>query len=241
MTDTPPSRIFSQKNKSRRPVRRWVWRGLLALLVLLIGVPLAWSALYGVVRPPVTPLMLMRMVEGEGLTYRWVPMEDISPHLVAAVIAAEDNHFCQHRGFDFGAISDAWEDLREGRRLRGGSTISNQTAKNAFLWPQRNFVRKAVEAYFTALMETLWRKRRILEVYLNIIEWAPGVYGAEAAAQHHFGKSAADLTQREAALLAVVLPNPRHWSASQPSAYIGRRAQVIQTRIGQIRPLLTCY
>lgn len=245
MSDRRAATADAPKTRRRRSWRwrppRWLGRALLWVCLLLAGGPVAWTALYGVVGPPATPLMLLRLTEGEGLDYRWVPMEAISPHLAAAVIAAEDNHFCRHRGFDFGAISEAWQDLREGRRLRGGSTISNQTAKNAFLWPGRNFLRKGVEAYFTALIETLWSKRRILEVYLNIVEWAPGVYGAEAAARHHFNKSAADLTVREATLLAVVLPNPRHWSASQPTSYITRRAQVMQTRIGQIRPLLDCY
>ncbi|MFN4087437.1 MAG: monofunctional biosynthetic peptidoglycan transglycosylase [Alphaproteobacteria bacterium] len=210
-----------------------------ALLIVLAGPPLL-ILLYRFVPPPATPLMVMRLFEGEGLAREWVSMSRIAPDLRAAVIAAEDNLFCVHGGFDWDSLRQAYADYRRGAGLRGASTISMQTAKNVLLWPGRTLVRKGLEAWFTTLIEALWDKPRILEVYLNVAEWAPGVYGAEAAARHHFGKAAADLSRREAALLAAVLPNPRRWSASRPTQYITRRAATIQRRIGQLGPLLDC-
>ncbi len=213
----------------------------LALAALLFALPLSLLLIYLAVPPPVTPLMVIRLLEGEGLERQWVPLSDISPHLPRAVIASEDNAFCQHGGFDWQAIDDAIEDFRDGKRLRGASTLSMQTSKNLFLWPGRDYLRKGLEAYLTVMLELLWSKERILEVYLNIAEWSSGVYGAEAAAQHYFNKPAKALTRREAALLATVLPNPRQRSAARPSARQRRHAEVVARRIGQIRPLLDCY
>ncbi|MBK3778530.1 monofunctional biosynthetic peptidoglycan transglycosylase [Azospirillum sp. YIM DDC1] len=217
----------------RFTVRRLL-RLLMALAVALVAFSVGWAALYRVVPVPATPLMLIRAAGGSGLAHDWVPMSQISPHLARAVIASEDTLFCGHGGFDWAAIEGAFEDNEEGRRLRGGSTISQQTAKNAFLWPDRSWTRKGVEAWFTLLIETLWPKSRILEVYLNSVEWDDGVYGAEAAARHHFKKPAAALTRREAALLAVVLPNPRNWSPNPPGAYVARRAGVIERRMAVV-------
>jgi monofunctional biosynthetic peptidoglycan transglycosylase len=157
-----------------------------------------------------------------------------------AVIASEDNRFCEHSGFDWQAIGDAAEDYASGKRVRGASTLSMQVAKNLFLWPGRDFARKGVEAYITVFIELLWSKRRIMEVYLNIAEWGDGIYGAEAAARAHFGKAAAALTLREAGLLAAVLPNPLDWSPARPTPYIAGRADVIARRVGQLGPLLAC-
>ena len=220
--------------------RRALRRGLLWAAVLLLLGPPAVLLLFRVVPPPLTPLMVIRLVEGEGLRKDWTPLDRIAPALPQAVIAAEDNLFCEHSGFDWQAIQEAVEDYRDGDRLRGASTVSMQTAKNLFLWPGRNFLRKGLEAWLTLQMELLWPKRRIMEVYLNIAEWGPGLYGAEAAARAYFGKPAADLSRREAALLAAVLPNPRAWSPAEPSPYIARRAGVIAGRIGQLGPLLDC-
>jgi monofunctional biosynthetic peptidoglycan transglycosylase len=220
---------------SRRPNRpRRLGRLLLRLVVLAIGCSIILTVIYRLVPPPVTPLMLLRLVDGNGLHKDWVSYDDISPNLPRAVIAAEDSGFCQHNGFDWTAIEKAWQRNQHSPRMRGGSTISNQTAKNVFLWPDRTYIRKAVEFYFTALIEFFWGKKRILEVYLNVVEWGPGIYGAEAAAQAHFHKPAKALTRREAALLAAVLPNPRRWSASKPTAYIRGRASTIQARMGDI-------
>ncbi|HEY0837134.1 MAG TPA: monofunctional biosynthetic peptidoglycan transglycosylase [Azospirillum sp.] len=208
----------------RRLIRALAWT-----VLGLAAFSVAWALLYRVVPPPATPLMLIRAVGGAGMAKDWTPLERLSPHLVRAVIASEDTKFCGHAGFDWAAIEDALEDNEEGKRFRGGSTISQQTAKNAFLWPDRTWVRKGVEAYFTALIELSWPKRRIMEVYLNVIEWGDGVYGAEAAARAHFRKPAADLTRREAALLSVLLPSPRAWTPATP--YVQRRAGVIERRM----------
>ena len=195
--------------------------------------------LYREVPPPATPLMLIRRVEGYGIAKSWRPLGQISPNLVYAAMAGEDAKFCQHHGFDWDAIQDAWRRYREGaHRLRGGSTISMQTAKNVFLWPGRDWVRKAFEAYFTALIELIWGKARIVEIYLNVVEWGPGLYGAEAAAQFYFHKAAAALSADEAARLAAVLPDPLKWSASRPDRYVAGRAAFIRAQMPDV-PLAT--
>ena len=183
---------------------------------------------------PVTPLMLERLLGGAWIHKTWEPLDRISPALVRAVMAGEDGKFCSHDGFDWAAVGNAWKQYRRGRGILGASTISMQTAKNLFLWPGRSWWRKGFEVYFTALLELTWSKRRIMETYLNIVEWGPGVYGAEAAARYHFHKSAADLTPDEAARLAAVLPNPRRWSASRPTGYILGHASVIRARMPEV-------
>jgi monofunctional glycosyltransferase len=207
---------------------------LLTLLVLAL-LPLGGVLIHALVPPPMTLLMAQRSLGGERLSYRWRSLDDISPRLVSAVIAAEDARFCSHRGFDFQAIEDALKANEQGRRMRGGSTISQQTAKNVFLWPGRDWVRKGLEAGYTVLIETIWGKRRIVEVYLNVAEMAPGVYGAEAAAQHWFGKSASDLSAREAARLAAILPSPRRYDAASPGPYVRRRASRVQAAANTVR------
>lgn len=217
-----------------RPSRR---RGriLLVVLLILMALPIVGVLVHAVVPPPVTILMVQRAMEGEGLDYRWRGLDDISPHLVAAAVASEDARFCVHSGFDVQAIEQALEANRVGGRMRGGSTISQQTAKNVFLWPGRDWVRKGLEAGYTVLIETVWSKRRIMEVYLNVAEWAPGVYGAEAAARHWFDTSAADLTAREAARLAAILPSPRRYNASNPGPYVRGRAARVQAAARVVR------
>ncbi|AVR44737.1 monofunctional biosynthetic peptidoglycan transglycosylase [Christiangramia fulva] len=172
-----------------------------------------------------TPLMVIRYFENpdEEIQHDWVPIEDISRHLQLAVITSEDQNFVKHHGFDFEAIQKAMENNKKGRRVRGASTISQQTAKNVFLWPARNWFRKGLETYFTFLIEMLWSKERILEVYLNSVEMGKGVFGAEAAAQYWFHKSAEKLTPYEAAAIAAVLPNPRRYRANPASNYIQQR------------------
>jgi monofunctional biosynthetic peptidoglycan transglycosylase len=210
-------------------------RGVGLAVAALVVASLAWVGLYRLVDPPATLLMLIRAAGGAGLDYRPVPLDRVAPALARAVIAAEDSGFCGHHGIDLEAMEQAWDEMQEGGRLRGGSTISQQTAKNAFLWPARTFLRKGVELWFTGLIEALWSKRRILEVYLDIAEWGDGLYGAEAAAQRHFGKPAARLSDREAALLAAMLPAPRRWRPDAPTRYLAGRAQVIQRRMEQVR------
>lgn len=223
-----------------RTAWRRLRRVLIVLLVVLVAVPPVLIVMHRFVPVPITPLMVLRLAEGEGIDKRWVPLERISPHLVYAAIAAEDNLFCRHGGFDWNALRLEWRSYRAGEPARGASTITMQTAKNLFLWPGRSLARKGLEAAITPQLELVWNKRRIIEVYLNIAEMGPGIYGAEAAARAHFDKSAADLTRREAALIAAVLPNPRRWSAAAPTPYIDNRARVIAHRIDQIRPLLAC-
>ncbi|TRO67421.1 monofunctional biosynthetic peptidoglycan transglycosylase [Christiangramia sabulilitoris] len=181
--------------------------------------------IYKWVPVPFTPLMVIRYFEnpGEPVEHDWVPIEDISRHLQLAVIASEDQNFANHSGFDFEAIQKAMDNNRSGRKIRGASTISQQTAKNVFLWPGRTWFRKGVEAYFTFLIEMIWSKERILEVYLNSIEMGKGVYGAQAASQHWFKKDAIKLGPYEAAAIAAVLPNPREYRANPASNFIQRR------------------
>jgi monofunctional glycosyltransferase len=201
-------------------------------LFLLVSV--FWSALYAWLPVPVTPLMVIRLVQGQGFAKDWVSYEEISPNLPRAAIAAEDSGFCAHRGFEWEAIQNAWNRNQKSKRIRGGSTISNQTAKNAFLWPDRTYPRKALEYYFTGLIELMWGKRRILEVYLNVAEFGPGVYGAEAAAQTYFKKPASKLTRREAALLIAVLPSPLRYSVARPGPYVQRQTGTIMARMMDI-------
>lgn len=205
------------------------------ILLVLIAVPVVGVLLFAVVPPTPTILMLQQATKGQGLDYRWRGLNDISPHLVNAAIAAEDARFCSHHGFDMEAIEKALDHNAEGGRIRGGSTISQQTAKNVFLWPSRDWVRKGLEAGYTVMIEAVWSKRRIMEVYLNVVEWAPGVYGAQAASRHWFGKDADELTAREAARLAAILPSPRRYKAASPGPYVRRRAGRIQAAMGTVR------
>lgn len=198
----------------------WLFLFSLLLVVLFKWVPV-----------PFTPLMAIRYFEHpeEELKHDWVPMEEINPNLQLAVIASEDQNFLNHDGFDYEAIKKAIEESKRRKRSRGASTISQQTAKNVFLWPGRSWFRKGVEVYFTFLIEVFWSKERILEVYLNSIEMGKGVYGAEAAAQVWFNKPAAKLTQYEAAAIAAILPNPREYRANPASAYVqGRKAWIVR-------------
>ncbi len=197
----------------------------LILIVLLFTVALV--LVYKYVNPPLTPLMVMRYVnsssEHRSLQKQWTDYESISENMKLAAVAAEDQKFATHRGFDLESIQDAIEDRLDGRALRGASTISQQTAKNVFLWPGRSWTRKGAEAYFTFLIENIWGKRRILEIYLNVIETGEGIYGVEKASQVYFGKTAAELSAEDSALLAAVLPNPALLSPVEPSEYVNGR------------------
>jgi monofunctional biosynthetic peptidoglycan transglycosylase len=196
-------------------------------------------ALYRIVPPPVTPLMLIRLVEGHAISKSWRSLDEISPNLARAAMAGEDGKFCQHHGFDWEAIEAAWHRYEQGtKRLHGASTISMQTAKNVFLWPGRDWIRKGLEAYFTVLIELAWGKPRIMEIYLNVVEWGPGIYGAEAASQFYFHKSAKALSPEEAARLAAILPDPLKWSASRPDRYVAERAAIIRAGMPEV-PLNT--
>ena len=227
-------RVKRKKNKALSRLRMAFVYGVGAL-ASLVGLSIVWAGLYAVTAPPGTLLMLQRKMSGDVIIHPWVTLEEISPHLVQAVIAAEDTRFCLHNGIDFAAIDKALEEKKNGKRLRGASTISQQTAKNAFLWNGGGWLRKGGEAWMTMLIETFWPKQRIMEVYLNIAEWGDGHFGAEAAAQARFGKSAKDLTQHEAALLASVLPNPHTWRVDPPGPYVRQRAGTVRARMHQVR------
>jgi len=199
--------------------------GFLIGSIVLVG-------LYRAYPPPGTPLMLIRRVEGYGIDKSWRRLDDISPHLIRAAMAGEDARFCRHHGFDWGAIATAWDRYQSGHgRLLGASTISMQTAKNVFLWPGRDWLRKGFEAWFTALIELAWGKRRIMEIYLNVVEWGPGVYGAEAAAQYYFHKPADALNPEEAVRLAAALPDPLGWSPRSPSRRLLVRGAAIRANM----------
>ncbi|MGV3461428.1 MAG: monofunctional biosynthetic peptidoglycan transglycosylase [Flavobacterium sp.] len=207
---------------------RKIFRFLLRVFLWFIGLSVLSVIIFRWVPVPVTPLMLSRYVEywdddEVGLSHDWVPIEEISQNLQKAVIASEDDTFLTHNGFNFKAMQKAYEHNSKGRKIKGGSTISQQTAKNVFLWQGRSYVRKALEAYFTVLIEIFWSKERIMEVYLNSIEMGKGVYGAQAACQHWYHKDAKSLTKREAAGIAAILPNPRKYNPVRSSSYIERR------------------
>ncbi|RDV13938.1 monofunctional biosynthetic peptidoglycan transglycosylase [Pontibacter diazotrophicus] len=211
------------------------------LVLCLFLLSVVWVLLYRWVAPPATLHMLQRRAEAglaskedPQLRYRFVTLEEMSEQLPLAVVASEDQRFLIHIGFDVDAILDAFQRNRKGGNIRGGSTISQQVAKNVFLWHGRSYFRKAVEAYFTMLIEVLWGKERIIEVYLNIAEMGDGVFGVEAASQKYFKKPAKDVGRQEAALLAAVLPNPIRYSAQNPSAYIRKRRGRIARAMGAL-------
>lgn len=223
-----------------RRTRGRLRRRLAIAAVVVLALPTLLILAFRFVDPPLTPLMVIRLFEGEGIKRTWMPLEAISPHLARAVIAAEDNHFCQHNGFDVVALKEQIAVWQAGERPRGASTITMQTAKNVFLWPDRSWIRKGLETWLTPQLELIWSKQRILEVYLNVAETGPGIYGAEAAARTQFGRSAAALSRRQAALIATALPNPRQRSAARPSAAHRRQAGKIVRRIDQLGPMLDC-
>ncbi len=228
-----PSAAVPARRGAIRLLGRLVLGLVLATLVPVLA--LRW------IPPPASSFMLTAWasarLEGDRefrLNYRWVGWDEISPQAKLAVIAAEDQMFREHLGFDFQAIEKAWRHNRDGKRPRGASTLTQQTAKNLFLYPGRSYVRKALEAYFTLLIEASWPKRRILEVYLNIAQFGKGIYGISEAARIYFGKPATRLDEREAALLAAVLPNPLLLRADKPSSYVGRRQQWILRQMRQL-------
>lgn len=192
------------------------------------------------VNPPMSTLMAGQWLTGQTIDQRWVPLDAISPNLIRAVITSEDGQFCTHRGIDFRELALAMKEAERTGDVRGASTISMQVSKNLFLWPSKNLIRKGLELWFTVAMELMWPKHRILEVYLNIAEWGPGIFGAEAAARHHFNKSALRLTPRESALLAASLPNPIVRNAGKAGPGTRRLAQIIEARAKSAGPRSAC-
>ena len=216
-----------------------IFKILLYTVISFFALSILTVVAYKFIPPPASPLMVMRLFEGAfegrwvGINKEWKSYDEISPFVYKALMAGEDGRFLTHNGVDWKAVERAKKinERSGGRKMFGASTISMQTAKNTFLCLCRNYVRKGLEVYFTYLIENIWGKKRILEVYANIIEWGDGVYGVEAAAQKYFGKSAKNLSSREAAYLAAIVPNPRRWSASEPTSYINKRAGMIQGRM----------
>jgi len=212
-----------------KKIFRFIWKTILYFFVVSIGL----TVIYKFVPVPATPLMFIRLYEqkknGEDLKWKrdWISIDQMSIQIQKAVIASEDGKFTTHKGFDVEAIEKAYKNNKKGKRIKGGSTISQQTAKNVFLWPGRSYLRKGLEAYFTVLIEYIWGKERIMEVYLNSIEMGNGIYGIEAASQHWFNKSAKDLTKNEAAAIAAILPNPLKYKAKNGSSYIKKRTVAI--------------
>lgn len=213
--------------KKIRNIIRWV-------VVLFFSTTILAVVAYRFVPVYLTPLMLIRcfqqVAEGKSLAmhHHWVSLDRISPHLPVAVMASEDSHFLSHHGFDFDAIQSAAKNNARGGKVHGASTISQQTAKNVFLWPGRSWTRKGFEVYFTFLIEMMWSKQRIMEVYLNSIEMGEGIYGADAVAEYHFDKEAKDLFRGECALIAATLPNPRKFNSASPSSYMKKRQRQIE-------------
>lgn len=209
---------------------------LFKLLLWFLILSVAWVLAYRWVNPPITATQVGDLVEGRGLRADWMPIEEIDRNMVRAAVAGEDSKFCQHEGFDREAIEEAWRrNIEGGGVLRGGSTISQQTAKNAFLWQGGGFFRKGLEAWFTFLIETLWDKRRTMEVYLNIAETGIGTYGVNAGAWRYFDKGADQLTRQEAARLAAVLPQPKKREAVAPSGFTRRYGNMIAARMGVVQ------
>lgn len=232
-TRITPKRSKQPAKKETTPFMSKLTRFLFKVFLWFIGLSLFFVVLFKFIPVVFTPLMVIRAIENKmagkenNFSHDWESLDNISVNLQKAVIASEDGTFLKHNGFDFVAMQKAYKSNERGRRIKGGSTISQQTAKNVFLWQGRSYLRKGLEAYFTVLIETIWGKKRIMEVYLNSIEMGDGVYGAEAAAEHWYRKEASNLTPMQAAGIAAILPNPRKYSATSSSSYINRRKSKI--------------
>ncbi|MEP9400871.1 monofunctional biosynthetic peptidoglycan transglycosylase [Sphingomonas sp. VNH70] len=228
----------ASRSRTAAPQRGWLRRILVWAIRLVLGFVLLsvlWVAILRFVPPPITITMLGDVPTGHGVTKSWRPLSAIDPDMPRAVIAGEDSRFCAHNGFDYAAIVNAARRNLSGGRIRGGSTISQQTAKNVFLWQNGGYFRKGLEAWFTMLIEALWGKRRIMEVYLNVAETGIGTYGVEAGAQRYFKHGAGRLSPREAAQIAAVLPLPKKRAGIAPTGFTRRYARTIEARIGVVR------
>jgi monofunctional biosynthetic peptidoglycan transglycosylase len=189
------------------------------------------------INPPFTPLMVYCWIKGDGMDFQWRSLSEVSSFLQQAVLASEDQRFLEHSGFDWNQIQRAIQERQRRGRVRGASTISMQVARNLYLWQGHSWIRKGLEAYYTVLIEIMWPKWRIMEIYLNVVEWGPGIFGAEASAQHYFQRPASRLTKYQAALMAAVLPNPKRWKASQPTPYIRSRQSTILRQMHMFAPI----
>jgi monofunctional biosynthetic peptidoglycan transglycosylase len=234
-----PSTISIVKTRALPLIRKGAYYAAYAAVCYLAFVVVLIFA-YRFVNPPVSTLMLFRVLGGEGIEKSWAPLDRISPHLMRAVVVSEDGRFCDHWGVDLGAIKEAVQRSASGGIPRGASTISMQVTKNLFLWPQKSYLRKVIEIPLTLLSEIVWPKWRMLEIYLNVAEWGPGIYGAEAASRYHFHKPASRLSEGEAALLAASLPNPALRDAGDPGPRTSRKAGAIQARMRIAGSLAAC-
>ena len=226
--------MMRQKREKRSLVQR-IWRGVKRFILFLFVAQLLYIIALKWINPPFTLTQIDSLISGHGLKRDYVDGDEISSNLKLAVIASEDQIFPDHNGFDWKNIKKAMEyNQRKPNRVRGASTISQQTAKNVFLWQGRDWIRKGLELYFTKMIEWIWGKERILEVYLNVIEMGSGIFGAEAAAQAYFNKPAEKLTRREAAMIAAVLPNPKKYSIKPPSGYVAGRSGWIQGQMAHL-------
>src|SRR5215213_1694960 len=235
MARRPKSSIPRYKRHRAKSWPRRIIGWIVKLIVAFFVISILWVLVYRFVPPPITITMIGDVFAGRGLDKDWMPISQIDRDMVRAAIAAEDGKFCTHNGFDFEAIEDAMKRNASGGRIRGGSTISQQTAKNAFLWQGGGYARKGAEAYFTFLIEHLWGKRRIMEVYLNVAETGIGTYGANAGAQRYFGHDAGAMTATEAARIAAILPLPKKRGAIAPKGFTRRYGNTIAARVGQVR------
>ncbi|BCP55398.1 monofunctional biosynthetic peptidoglycan transglycosylase [Kaistia sp. 32K] len=217
--------------------RRGLITGIAKVFAIIVALPLVLTPIYAFV-PPVSTLMLWSGATGQGMKRDWTPLENIAPALVNSVVMSEDGQYCSHSGVDWGELSAALD--RQGGPSRGASTITMQTVKNLFLWPSRSYLRKALEIPLAYYADFMLSKRRVMEIYLNIAEWGPGLFGAEAAAQHYFNKPASKLTAREAALLTAALPNPITRNPAKPTRYLQNRARNIQARARAARDYVGC-
>ncbi len=231
----PPPATRSKPPRPRRSIFRRVAKWAFLLVAGFILLSVAMVGIYRFVPPPITLTMIGDVFGGHGARHNWRSLSRIDPDMARAVIGAEDSKFCQHNGFDWQAMEKAWKRNQQGGRIRGGSTISQQTAKNVFLWQGGGYVRKGLEAWFTFLIERLWGKRRIMEVYLNVAETGIGTYGVEAGAQRYFKHGADRLTTREAAQIAAVLPLPKQRAGVNPTGFTRRYANSIAARIATVR------
>lgn len=239
-TERPEALTLLKPRRKRRSALRWVGRAVIALVVLAL-LPLVLTLLY---RLPAVPapstLMIKDVVTLQGYDRRWVPIDEMGTAIVHSVMMSEDGQFCAHDGVDWPALNAVIGDAMSGERTRGASTITMQTAKNLFLWHGRSVIRKGIEVPLSLYLDAVLPKRRIMEIYLNIAEWGPNIYGVEAAAQHHFGRSARDLSARQAALLAVSLPNPLNRNPANPGQGLSRLAGTIEARANQAGAYVSC-
>jgi monofunctional biosynthetic peptidoglycan transglycosylase len=239
-TGTRRRRGKTQGGRASSGLRKWLRRFVIAVIVVA-AIPACLTFVYAIPGVhPISTLMLKDLVTGKGYDRQWVPLDAISPHLTYAVVMSEDGQFCRHDGIDWGELNAVIDDALAGEETRGASTITMQSVKNLFLWQGRSFIRKALEAPMALYFDAILSKRRIMEIYLNIVEWGPGIYGAEAAAQYHFKRPAGKLTARQGALLAVTLPNPYHRHPAHPDLGLRRLASLILRRTARSGDYVKC-